>query len=275
MIGGVCARGLGTAQAAASAVALGASAYGGTYHARPRSRRAPQPGPFQNPDRVCTDAIMATTVGTYALQILSGQALTALGAKVNASIAAGQMWRLVTPIALHGGLSHLLVNMYSLNSIGPMMEATFGREQFMAVYLGAGVAGNYASYRFCPSNSVGASGAIFGLAGALAVYLQRHKRYLGERADMQLQSLGTALAVNTMFGLTSRRIDNWGHGGGLVGGALLAYLNGPNLKLENDVDARAGKSPMRRRKLVNRPVLQSAIDSVRRFWEDDDDAWAD
>jgi uridine nucleosidase len=208
---------------------------------------------------------MIGTASAFALQILSGQAITALGAKVNERIAAGQLWRLATPIFLHGGLPHLMVNMYSLNSIGPLMEATFGREQFLAVYFGAGVAGNYASYRFCASNSVGASGAVFGLAGALAVYLQRHKRYLGERADMQLQQLGTALAVNMGFGLTSRRIDNWGHAGGLVGGAALAFLTGPNLVMETD-----GGYGLRR-KLVNKPKLQSTIRAIKDFWDEDDE----
>ncbi len=259
---------------AANAVALGAALAGpgeradgarGGGRRREGGRRAAARGVFDDPDRACTNAIMIGTASAFALQILSGQAITALGAKVNERIAAGQLWRLATPIFLHGGLPHLMVNMYSLNSIGPLMEATFGREQFLAVYFGAGVAGNYASYRFCASNSVGASGAVFGLAGALAVYLQRHKRYLGERADMQLQQLGTALAVNMGFGLTSRRIDNWGHAGGLVGGATLAFLTGPNLVMETD-----GGYGLRR-KLVNKPKLQSTIRAIKDFWDEDDE----
>ena len=259
---------------AANAVALGAALAGpgeradgarGGGRRREGGRRAAARGAFDDPDRACTNAIMIGTASAFALQILSGQAITALGAKVNERIAAGQLWRLATPIFLHGGLPHLMVNMYSLNSIGPLMEATFGREQFLAVYFGAGVAGNYASYRFCASNSVGASGAVFGLAGALAVYLQRHKRYLGERADMQLQQLGTALAVNMGFGLTSRRIDNWGHAGGLVGGAALAFLTGPNLVMETD-----GGYGLRR-KLVNKPKLQSTIRAIKDFWDEDDE----
>ena len=260
-------------QRVTTAAALGASFVGASGdRGRRRTLRGRRSndvvgGLFTNPDRLCTDAIMVGTVGAYALQILSGQALTALGAKVNERIAAGQIWRFVTPMLLHGGVPHLLVNMYSLNSIGPMVEATFGREQFMATYVAAGATGNYASYRFCASNSVGASGAIFGVAGALAVYLHRHRRYLGERADMQLRQLGTALAVNMGFGLTNPRIDNWGHGGGLLGGAALAYLTGPNLMLESD-DPR-GLSM--RRKLVNRPKVQSALRAVKDFWDEDDE----
>jgi len=84
---------------------------------------------------------------------------------------------------------------------------------------------------------------------------------------MQLRQLGTALAVNMGFGLTNPRIDNWGHGGGLLGGAALAYLTGPNLMLESD-DPR-GLSM--RRKLVNRPKVQSALRAVKDFWDEDDE----
>ena len=259
-------------QRVTTAAALGASFVGASGdEGRRRTLRGRRSndlgGLFTNPDRLCTDAIMVGTVAMYALQILSGQAVTALGAKVNERIAAGQIWRLATPMVLHGSLTHLLVNMYSLNSVGPLVEATFGREQFLATYVAAGVAGNYASYRFCANNSVGASGAIFGIAGALAVYLHRHRRYLGERADMQLKQLGTALAVNMGFGLMNQRIDNWGHAGGLLGGAALAYLTGPNLMLESD-DPR-GLSL--RRKLVNRPKVQTALRAVKDFWDEDDE----
>jgi uridine nucleosidase len=225
---------------------------------------------FNNPDRVCTDAIMAVTVGTFALQMLTRQALTGAWAKVNDRIAAGEVYRLATPIVLHGGLPHLLVNMYSLHSIGPLVEATFGREQFCGIYVASGVVGNMASFRFSTAPAVGASGSIFGLAGALAVYLHRHKRYLGERADWQLRQLGTALAVNLGFGLTSARIDNWGHMGGLLGGSALAFLTGPNLVPAAPL---VGSKTLagRRGALVNRPLLQNVIPRLREWWADDED----
>jgi len=230
---------------------------------RGRKQRT-QRGFLEDPDRVCVDSIMALTIGTFAMQLLTRQALTGLWAKVNDNIAAGQIYRLATPILLHGGLSHLFVNMYSLHSVGPLVEATFGREQFCALYLLSGVAGNVASYKFSTAAAVGASGSIFGVAGALAVYLHRHKRYLGERADWQLQQLGTTLAVNLGFGLTSRRIDNWGHIGGLLGGAAYAFLFGPNLVPEYD-DPRSI-----RRRFVNRPLLPNAVHAIKEWWDDDE-----
>ena len=235
----------------------------GVVRGRQRRGRA-QRGFVEDPDRACVDSIMALTVGTFAMQLLTRQALTALWAKVNESIAAGQIYRLATPILLHGGLPHLFVNMYSLHSVGPLVEATFGREQFCALYLLSGVAGNVASYKFSTHAAVGASGSIFGIAGALAVYLHRHKRYLGERADFQLQQLGTTLAVNLGFGLTNRRIDNWGHIGGLLGGAAFAFLFGPNLVPEYD-DPRS-----LRRRFVNRPLLPNAARAIKEWWDDDE-----
>jgi rhomboid protease GluP len=73
----------------------------------------------------------------------------------------------------------------SLYNIGPMVEKNFGREQFMLVYLGSGVAGNLLSYMMSPNNGVGASGAIFGLVGAMGVYLMRHQDLFGEQGERQ------------------------------------------------------------------------------------------
>jgi len=75
-------------------------------------------------------------------------ALIELGAKVNELIAAGQYWRLVTPMFLHVGAIHLTVNMYSLYAIGPQVERLYGTSRFLLIYLVSGVAGVAASYAF-------------------------------------------------------------------------------------------------------------------------------
>jgi len=67
--------------------------------------------------------------------------------KSNAKIAAGQAWRLLTPLVLHDGVVHLLYNCISLLSLGPLIEREFGRDQFLALYLGAGLGGNFLSYK--------------------------------------------------------------------------------------------------------------------------------
>ena len=90
------------------------------------------------------------------------------------------MWRLVTPALLHGGLLHLLVNSYSLNALGPNVEALLGRGRFAALYAASAVSGNVASFVMNPHPAVGASGAVFGLLGCMGVYLARHRHLHGE-----------------------------------------------------------------------------------------------
>ena len=102
------------------------------------------------------------------------------GSQVNSRIAAGQLWRLVTPALLHGGVVHLLVNAYALNELGPTAEALLGRGRFVALYALSAVSGNVASYIASPRSAVGASGAVFGLLGCLGVYLARHRHLHGE-----------------------------------------------------------------------------------------------
>ena len=152
---------------------------------------------------------------------------------MNADVANGQYYRLFTSAFLHGGLLHLFVNAYSLNAIGSTVERIFGRSHVYAAFAASAVSGNIMSYKMSQYPAVGASGAIFGLAGAFAVYLYRHKDVLGVGAEEQLNALGTSLAINAVYGATSARIDNWAHFGGLVGGCIYSYLLGPNFKRDN------------------------------------------
>ena len=232
-------------------------------------RRRPYHGGLTSgdPRRAYTDALLWATGGGYALQILTGHAFTAMGAKVNAKIAAGQAWRLLTPLLLHGSVVHLLVNCYSLHNIGPVIERQFGKEQFLAVYLGAGLGGNWLSYKMCPNNAVGASSAVFGLVGALGVYLHRHSDLFGSYGEAQLQNLMGSIVANGLFGMMSRKIDNWAHLGGLLAGATIAFATGPNLMVV-DGGTEGGKR-LGRRTVVNRPLLQTYVgEFVREFKED-------
>ena len=243
-----------------SSLALGASTVYYDQHRRP-SR--PYNGTLTSgdPNRALTDALLWATAGGYVLQLLSGHAFTAVGAKVNAKIASGQVWRLLTPLLLHGSPLHLFVNCMSLNNLGPVVERQFGREQFMAVYLGAGLLGNFLSFKRCPNNAVGASSAIFGLVGALGIYLNRHRDLFGDYGDKVFQNLLGSVGLNAMFGMMSKRIDNWGHFGGFLGGVIVAWTVGPNLVVvgENErVDHRVEETrTVARRRVVNRPLLQT------------------
>ena len=90
------------------------------------------------------------------------------------------MWRLVTPALLHNDVVHLLVNTYSLNALGPSVEALLGRSRFAALYAASAVSGNVTSFLMSPQPAVGASSVVFGLAGCMGVYLARHRHLHGE-----------------------------------------------------------------------------------------------
>jgi rhomboid protease GluP len=158
--------------------------------------------------------------------IVGGDIVLYYGAKINENLAAGEAWRLVTPLFLHAGLLHIGVNMYSLWALGPAVERFFGRVRFLIVYLLSGICGVLLSLIMSPNASVGASGAIFGLLGALATFLYLHRAIFGQLGAMQLRQLVFVTLINLGMGLTPG-IDNWGHVGGLVAGVALAWFLGP------------------------------------------------
>lgn len=149
--------------------------------------------------------------------------LLIFGAKFNPLIQDGQIWRLLTAVFLHIGIIHLLFNLFALNVLGPMVEGYFGHVRFAAIYFMSGIFGSLASYAFSGALSAGASGAIFGLAGATIVYFVRYRNNFGDRGQSTLQSMLAFTVINFIFGLSVNGIDNWGHFGGLVGGILTAW----------------------------------------------------
>lgn len=164
-----------------------------------------------------------------ATQLVGYDLLLTLGAKEHRAIESGQLWRYLTPIVLHVGPLHLLVNMYSLYIIGPPVERPYGAIRFGFVYLFSGLGGVAASLAFSTQPSAGASGAIFGLLGALAAFLYIHRDLTGPAGRGQLRHIVLVAVINLGIGL-SPGIDNWGHFGGLVAGVGLAFLLGPRYK---------------------------------------------
>ncbi len=190
-----------------------------------------------------TYGLIALTALTFLAQTTSEHLLGAdmvlfYGAKVNAAIAAGQVWRLVTPLFVHAGLWHIFINMYSLNAIGPEVEAFFGSARMLAFYLLSGVAGVAMSVAFTPSPSVGASGAIFGLLGALGAFLFLHRSTFGRSGSAQFRQIVIVALLNLGLGLMPG-IDNWGHLGGLIAGAGLTLALGPHYEPAWDETGRA------------------------------------
>lgn len=168
--------------------------------------------------------------------------LVDLGAKVNAYIAAGDVWRLFTATLLHDGILHLLFNLYALFALGPMLEAYIGPVRFACIYILGGLFGSLLSYAFSDSISVGASGAIFGIIGATTVYFFRYRDNFGAQGKAILQNMVVVIIINLVFGLSSGYIDNWGHIGGLLGGALVAIGLVP--RYQSPTVVRLGEQPL-------------------------------
>src|SRR5690606_22950316 len=115
------------------------------------------------------DTVMAYTgVGFRGIGLL-----TLLGAKNNAAILVGEYWRLITPLFLHGGILHLGFNSYFLYIVGQQIERAYGRTRFLALYFVSGFAATIASFALSSADSIGASGALFGLIGAWIPLLYR------------------------------------------------------------------------------------------------------
>jgi rhomboid protease GluP len=159
--------------------------------------------------------------------------LILLGAKVNDLIAAGEYWRLLTATLLHANLIHIFFNGYALFILGPETERIYGTSRFLLLYWIAGLSGSVASYLFSPNPAVGASGAIFGLIGALGVFFYLSREALGSYGRAQVQNMVAIGAINLLIGFAAGgTIDNFGHIGGMIGGALAGFALAPRLKID-------------------------------------------
>ena len=148
----------------------------------------------------------------------------------------GQWWRLVTATFLHGGLVHLVFNMYALFSFGLLAERLYGTKAFLGIYLLAGVVGSCGTLLFS-SNAVGvgASGAIFGIMGALVAFLVTDKDFLSDGARKRLLTnfaVFTAYMLSQGFGKAG--IDNAAHMGGMLTGLTLGWFTGSPLKFRQE-----------------------------------------
>lgn len=151
------------------------------------------------------------------------------GALVRARVLAGEWWRMFTAMFLHGGPDHLIGNMIALYIVGMACEHAFGTARTALVYFGSGVSGAALSLAAGPGPSVGASGAIFGVLGAVIVTLYRHQR----RFYVRDKRIGVVLAAwaawQLVTGFMTPFIDNFAHLGGLLGGAMAALVISPTL----------------------------------------------
>lgn len=183
-----------------------------------------------------TYAILGFTVFVYILQFLSGlligfnpnglDVIEFYAARSNDAIRAGQLWRLITPVFLHASPMHIFFNMYALFSIGSFLEQHFGHKRFALLYFLGGFTGNVFSFLLTNGYSVGASTAVFGLIAAEVVFFYQNRKLFGSQARKAISNAGFIIIINLAIGLTPG-IDNWGHVGGLLGGAMFAWFASP------------------------------------------------
>ena len=171
--------------------------------------------------------LMYVIVGIYGNNFFNFDAnvLAKFGANNILLIKNGEIYRLLTCAFLHVGLIHLVVNMYSLRVIGPSVEGLIGKGKFVFIYLISAISASLMSLVFVDSNivSVGASGAIFGLMGALLYFGYHYRLYLNDAIKTQIIPV---IVFNLLIGFMISGIDNGAHIGGLIGGYLATMAIG-------------------------------------------------
>jgi rhomboid protease GluP len=176
-------------------------------------------------------ALMIACLVVFACQVVGGAVndvgrLSDIGALVPDRVHQGEVWRLISATFLHSNFDHLLGNLLILFVLGMACEHGFGRPQFVLLYVASGILGSSCSL-LGGGVSVGASGAIFGLAGALIVLFWRHRGLL----HLRDRRIGVVLAVwagyQFLLGLLNPSVNNLAHLGGLLGGAALGSVLRP------------------------------------------------
>src|ERR1700686_2085363 len=205
----------------------------------------------QSSSMAVTQAIFGINIAVFVVMLLSGvsmldnssgQDLVRWGANFGPLTVSGQWWRLLTCVFIHGGLLHIAFNMWCLWDLGRRAESVYGHWTFAAVYLITGLAASLASLFWNPVVlSVGASGAIFGIAGALVSSF-----YLGAFSLPRAALTGTLRSVvmfvgySLFFGAIIAHTDNAAHIGGLLMGLLLGALIARVAPQGEDVGRRVG-----------------------------------
>lgn len=155
-----------------------------------------------------------------------------LGANNVQLLQAGEIWRLLTHAFLHSSIMHLAINMYSLYVLGRQIETFMGKWKFLIIYLVSAITGGLLSAVLGSETvvSVGASGAIFGLAGALLYFGYHYRNYLGTAIKKQIFPV---IVMNLIIGFMSTGIDNFAHIGGILGGIFTCMAVGVEGRSKN------------------------------------------
>jgi membrane associated rhomboid family serine protease len=180
-------------------------------------------------DNQATKFLSISLITVYVAQFVLGDILISNFALFAPSVSTGQWWRLFTAGFLHGSILHLLFNVYILWVLGSQLESILGKTKFIVIYFVSLIGGSIASFLFSPfgTYSIGASGAIFGLMGAMLV--------VGRKKRLDISQVAVLVVLNVVIGFVLSGIDWRAHLGGLAAGALIAWvlLNATWLKEKN------------------------------------------
>lgn len=168
-------------------------------------------------------------------------------ANASSQVADGEVYRLLTSMFLHGSVTHLGFNCFALYIFGGEVERYFGTVRLGIIYFLGGLMGSLASFLFTQGNSIGASGAVFAVFGALAAYYYRNfhlfRLLFGDAIPQRLRSLATVAVINLAIGFfvnasnAGVKIDNAAHIGGALGGLMIAWFIAPYYRLQTEIDA--------------------------------------
>lgn len=180
------------------------------------------------PTPVYTYVLLACIIGVTVVQFATGldQSILAAGFDKIAFVRDHEYWRVITGAATHGNLPHILMNSWALYSFGRIVEVLTNRAHLAIVFLLSAIGGSLLSLAFAPGGiSVGASGGIVGLIGYLAIYAFRRRQFISPEFR---RSLLINIAFILVFGLILYQVvDNWGHIGGLLTGAVYGLVQIP------------------------------------------------
>ncbi|MBI4246422.1 MAG: rhomboid family intramembrane serine protease, partial [Candidatus Rokubacteria bacterium] len=155
--------------------------------------------------------------GPFDLFSPSPGVLDALGMTGAYAWAAGRWWTLLTAIYLHGNALHILFNVLWIRQLGPAVEEVYGPARLLIIFTVSGVAGFIVSNAVGVPFTIGASGSIFGLLGALVAFGRRRGGLFG---GIVLREYGQWALVMFVFGFFMSGVNNWAHAGGFAGGFL-------------------------------------------------------
>ena len=169
---------------------------------------------------------MGLSMNPFALFSPSNQSLLLLGATGTIPIDQfNRWWTLISASYLHGGIIHIFFNMMVLRQIAPLIIQEYGLNRMIILYTLGGVIGFYISYLAGIPFTIGASASLLALIGSILYYAKSRGGAYGQVIFRQVGGWVIAIFI---FGFLIPGINNWAHGGGLIGGAGLAYILGYN-----------------------------------------------